>query len=600
MSQTQESTPRRRSAFAAAFLSLIFPGLGHAYAGAYTRALGFAAGPILLLALGAGIGLRANTVALLGFAVQYLDLIQVLNILVLLYRIVAAVDAYRVAGYLNELETSGGGRLGRARRAIDPLSVAGLAAVILVMSGVHVAVAYYDMQAQSLVNCVFDPSGTAQCEETAAPSTSPGETDTPIGGPSATPGLGTPAPGATNAPAESVKPWTGGRLNILLIGADQRPKQAVFNTDTLIVASIDPKTSQVAMFSLPRDTIQVPLPPGPAQGLFGATFPCKINSLWAAAQARPDIFPGNDRQRGYQALKDTLGALYGLDIPYYAEVNFDGFRKVVDAVGGVTINVQIPVLDDQYPGDDGRTHRIYIPVGIQHMTGAQALEYARSRHTSTDYDRSARQQRVLFSLKDQVDVGSLIPKLPDLIAAFKSTIHTDIPVDKLPAMLQLASGVDTSNIRSYVFAPPLYGAPIVSPKCGDSNIPYVNKIKQAVRDAMSGTKGDEATKEKVANENASVWVLNGSGQSGQAADLAAFLQYQGLSATAPSQKPPKPSSVTRIVVYNGAEAGAPATIAYLQTLFGVKATFVTDPTARVQIVITTGASTPALTPPPAP
>ena len=340
--------------------------------------------------------------------------------------------------------------------------------------------------------------------------------------------------------------------------------------------------------------------PGPAQGLFGSTFPCKINALWAAAQHRPDVFPGNDKQRGYQALKDTLGNLYGLDIPYYAEVNFDGFRKVVDAVGGVTINVQIPVLDDDYPGDDGRTHRIYIPAGLQHMTGAQALEYARSRHVSSDYDRAARQQRVLFSLKDQVDVSTLIPKLPDLIAAFKSTIHTDIPVDKLPAMLQLAGGVDTSSIRSYVFAPPLYGAPIQSTKCGDSNIPYVNKIRQAVKDALSGKASDEAKKEAIATEGATVWVLNGSGKTGQAADLAAFLEYEGISASAPSQKPPKTASATKIVVYNGAEADAPATIAYLQALFGVKVTLATDPTARVDIVITTGSSTPNMTPPPAP
>jgi LCP family protein required for cell wall assembly len=602
MSQSQEPGPRRRSAFAAAFLSLIFPGLGHAYAGAWTRALGFAAGPILLVALSAGIGLRANPYELLGFAVQFLGLIQVLNVLVLLYRIVAAIDAYRVAGYLNGLETSGGGRLGRPRRAIDPLSVAGLAAVILVMSGVHVAVAYYDMQAQSLVDCVFDPSGTAQCDDTPDTSPSPGDTDSlpPGDSPSPTQPLDTPPPGATSAPPESIKPWTGGRLNILLIGADQRPKQAIFNTDTLIVASIDPKTNQVAMFSLPRDTIQVPLPPGPAQGLYGSVLPCKINSLWAKAQARPDVFPGNDKQRGYQALKDTLGNLYGLDIPYYAEVNFDGFKKVVDAVGGVTINVQIPVLDDQYPGDDGRVHRIYIPAGLQHMTGAQALEYARSRHVSSDYDRAARQQRVLFSLKDQVDVSTLIPKLPELIAAFKSTIHTDIPVDKLPAMLQLAAGVDTSAIRSYVFAPPLYGAPTQSALCGDSNVPYVNKIRQAVKDALSGNATDEAKKEKIATEGASVWVLNGSGQSGQAADIAGFLEYQGISASAPSQRPPKASSKTKIVVYNGAEADAPATIAYLEGLFHVKATLSNDTTARVDIVITTGGSTPDLTPPPAP
>ena len=131
-------------------------------------------------------------------------------------------------------------------------------------------------------------------------------------------------------------------------------------------------------------------------------------------------------------------------------------------------------------------------------------------------------------------------------------------------------------------------------------MPYVNKIRQAVKDALSGNATDEAKKEKIATEGASVWVLNGSGQSGQAADIAAFLEYQGISASAPSQKPPKTSSKTKIVVYNGAEADAPATIAYLEGLFRVKATLSNDPTARVDIVITTGSSTPDLTPPPAP
>ncbi len=292
MSQSQEPAPRRRSAFAAAFLSLIFPGLGHAYAGAYTRALGFAAGPILLVALSAGIGLRANPYELLGFAVQFLGVIQVLNILVLLYRIVAAVDAYRVAGYLNALDT-GGGRLGRPRRTIDPISVAGLVAVILVMSGVHVAVAYYDQQAQSLVDCVFDPNGTAQCDEP-EPSGSPGATDSLAPGDSfsPTPDLGTPPPGATAAPAQTVKPWTGGRLNILLIGSDARPKQSVFNTDTLIVASLDPKTNQVAMFSLPRDTIQVPLPRGSRAVRLRLRLPVQDQRPLVAGQRPAGPLPG--------------------------------------------------------------------------------------------------------------------------------------------------------------------------------------------------------------------------------------------------------------------------------------------------------------------
>src|SRR5437763_241063 len=102
---------------------------------------------------------------------------------------------------------------------------------------------------------------------------------------------------------------------------------------------------------------------------------------------RPDLFPGNQAQRGFNALKATLGNLYGLQIDYYVEVNFDGFKQVLDTLGGVTINVQNPVTDNYYPGDDGRLHRVYIPTGIQHMTGAEALIYARSRHGSNDFDR---------------------------------------------------------------------------------------------------------------------------------------------------------------------------------------------------------------------
>ncbi|HYC07531.1 MAG TPA: LCP family protein, partial [Candidatus Binatia bacterium] len=404
MSHPQEPRPRHRSAFAAAFLSLIFPGLGHAYAGAYQRAIGFAAAPILLLALGAGIGLRVSIFELAGVALEYLWLIQILNILILVYRVVAAIDAYRVATFLNATEATGDRRLGRARIGVNPISIAGLVAVILVMSGVHVVVAQYDMQAADLVNCVFDPSGTAQCDDTATPSESiaPDETDD-SGSPSPTASLpgGTANPSATAITEPSQAPYTGGRLNILLVGVDQRPHQGTFNTDTLIVVSVDPKTRQVAMFSLPRDTTGVPLPPGPAQSAIGATYPAKINSLYTTAENRPDLFPGNNAQRGYQALKDTLGNLYGLQIPYYAEVNFTGFERLINAVGGVTINVQFPVLDDNFPGDGGLPIRVYIPAGIQHMDGAQALIYARSRHGSIDYDRSERQQRVLLSLKDQ-------------------------------------------------------------------------------------------------------------------------------------------------------------------------------------------------------
>src|SRR4029077_3516603 len=175
----------------------------------------------------------------------------------------------------------------------------------------------------------------------------------------------------------------------------------------------------------------------------------KINSLWTAATLRPDLFPGSQAQRGYNALKTTLSNLYGIQIDYYVEVNFDGFRQVVDTLGGVTINVQMPVMDDYYPGDDGRLHRIYIPAGIHHMTGAEALVYARSRHALGDFDRAQRQQRVLLSLREQANIGSLIPKVPDLVKALRRAVPTDLPLKQLPQMLELAGSVNTSDIRSY-------------------------------------------------------------------------------------------------------------------------------------------------------
>ena len=156
MQNPQEARPRTKSPFTAAFLSLLFPGLGHLYAGAPIRALGFAAAPILLLALSAGFVLRLDRFELLGAFLQLVGAIFVFNLIALVYRLVAIVDAYRVTQYLNTHAASGDGRLGRARLPRDPLSIAGLAAVILVMAGSHVVVARYDMLAQdALGSCIF-------------------------------------------------------------------------------------------------------------------------------------------------------------------------------------------------------------------------------------------------------------------------------------------------------------------------------------------------------------------------------------------------------------------------------------------------------------
>src|SRR4051812_14294967 len=158
MPPAHEMLPRARSPFAAAFLSLLFPGLGHAYLGAFRRGLGFAAPPLLLGALVAGFAVRLTPVELAGVALQawFPILVFIANLIALGYRAFAVVDAWSIARQL-----SGHGPSGRrgvsgssAVRAAGMLSIAGLAAVLLVMSGVHVAVARYDLLLSGTANCI--------------------------------------------------------------------------------------------------------------------------------------------------------------------------------------------------------------------------------------------------------------------------------------------------------------------------------------------------------------------------------------------------------------------------------------------------------------
>jgi LCP family protein required for cell wall assembly len=340
----------------------------------------------------------------------------------------------------------------------------------------------------------------------------------------------------------------------------------------------------------------VPVPSGPARSVWGRVYGNKINSFYMNNRNRSDLWPGGKSTRGYNALKSLLGELYGLDIKYFVKVNFEGFRNVVDAMGGVTINVQIPIVDDSFPAGAGRSRRLYIPSGLQHMSGAQALRYARSRNTSNDFDRAARQQRVLLSLREQADPQALIPQIPALVDALKKTVKTDIPIDQIDELLGLASQVDTANIRSYVFSPPTYQREVLS---GYWTLPYVDKIRSAVKNSFKANPADEERRERLAQEGATVWVLNGTSDATRGTKLAGYLEYQGLAASSPRQKPKgKVPADTKIVVFNGAETEMTETIAYLEKRFKVTATMATDPAVAADVVITIGKGTPKLSPPP--
>lgn len=603
----------RHSAFAAALLSLIFPGLGHAYLRRFRRALAWAALPILgLVLLGAVLLSKTARDGLLAqFASpSWLLAALIFNALLLVYRAFAVIDAYRLAA-------RGGRSTGRRNGNARAFSVAGLVAVLLVLSMAHVAVGRLNLAAYQTVTGLGggddsdigseEPIGSGLVTLPPEPSASTGESASGGTSPGATPAVtDSPLPLPTQGP-----PWDGKeRLNILLIGADHRPGDAGggYLTDTMIVASVDPQTRQVSMFSLPRDTTRVPLPSEwPASRRYGGAYPNKINTLYTIARHAPGAFPGNDAQRGFLALKGALGELYGLDIKYYVAVDFQGFLDVVDALGGVTIDVQVPVSDYHYPADDGRgSLNLYIHPGIQHFDGPDALAYARARHATSDFDRAQRQQRVITSIRNQTDLSTLLApgRIEALFGALRKTVKTDIPPELFPNLVSLIQSLNLNELRSVVFTPPRYSS-ICYPCPGTGLyelVPNVAAIRQGVKQALTADPALAAQRQKIASEAASVVVLQGSETQGQGAQIAGYLQGQGLDAAVGEANGGRADRTdyqqTIVRAYNGAEDEMPQTAKLLGDLFGTKVEPVSDATQTANFVVITGSLTPALTPPP--
>ena len=545
MSQPTE-TPRR-SAFAAAVFSLLVPGFGHLYERRWRAALLFLTPPTLLLALVGGIVAADGLPGLVGLLITPFGLSAagILNILLAVWRGVAAADAWR-----------GAVRRESGLRAIGT-SFAGLTLSLVAALSLHLILGGYVATASELVGGIFSS--------------------------------GTETPGTTPAPR-----WDGKeRLNVLLVGIDQRGDSTTFNTDTLIVASVDPVNGTVTMFSIPRDTVDFPVPEN-AQQLYGATYGNKINSYYASASRNPNVFPDGPMP----ALREMLGNFYGMKIDYSLMVNFTGFQEIVDALDGVRITARNPVTDDSYPIGGGKYARIHVLAGVHAMDGAEALIFARSRHGSSDFDRAARQQQVISAIRAQSDMAAITRNLPSLAVALKDSLKSDFPQQDLPLLLDLIAQIDAGSIRSLVFTPPNYQT-VGSDSRGYIITPDVAKIRAAVLQAFSAqpTK-EEREADAIAREAARIWVLNGTGRKGEAGVLATALSRAGLDASAPTAITPAEIGLlkTRFIVFNGAEQRMPISLALLEKLLGMKATLIDDPTVTVDVEIITGADVPTITP----
>ena len=508
----------------AAFLSFLLPGLGQAAAGRRRRGLVVALPAlVLLVVVGAILVFARHDLYDVVFSEDTLTALVLIDAAILIYRLWAIVDAHRIArsaalpSYLGLKEQT----KAPPRRSTHPLTVVVLGAVMVATIGTHLALGAVTIEYRDVLSSIFNPNGPswfgngnlAAGETAAAFSNDPGQTDVPtatpgpslsqvIGSPTvATSGTFTlPTAGPTTAagipifPVEDVSgpdtdtsQWAAdGMLNVLLVGADSGVGRWSLRTDTMILLQVDIATGQAVMYGIPRNLENVPLPPESANAYPCHCFPYPnlLNALWRDAVNRPSAYPytGSDFVRGFKALEGAVGQYLGLHVDGAVVINLMGFVGLINALGGININVPVEIKDSQYSRpQDGRDISIDIKPGEQHMNGLVALEYARSRHQDSDYGRMSRQQAVLLALRADLNPCSLLTKIPSLISAAGSAFWTDMPIGDAPTLLALAERVGTENVKSIELVPAVTGNPV-----GFLNVPRWATVRNIVAHGLDG------------------------------------------------------------------------------------------------------------------
>ncbi|HWI00804.1 MAG TPA: LCP family protein [Propionibacteriaceae bacterium] len=261
---------------------------------------------------------------------------------------------------------------------------------------------------------------------------------------------------------QSQDPWANKpRLNILMLGGDAGPNRTGTRTDTVILASIDTRTGNTTLFSLPRNTGRMPFPADSALHTYypkgftsgnGNNAEYFLNAMYDNVPANvPKDVLGPTDDLGADALKLSVGQALGLPVDYYVMINLQGFTKLINALGGITLNINtyipiggntdlgIPPIEYLKPGPD------------QHLNGRSALWYARGRYGSDDYARMDRQRCVINAIIKQANPTTMLTRYEDIAKAGKDIVRTDIPREVLPIMVDLSWRVKNGNVRSIVF-----------------------------------------------------------------------------------------------------------------------------------------------------
>lgn len=255
-------------------------------------------------------------------------------------------------------------------------------------------------------------------------------------------------------------PWAGReRLTILLLGGDGGEGRIGVRTDSMILLSVDIEKGRAVTFSLPRNMMYAQFPEGTAlhdlypDGFSGPGDPGSwmLNAVYRDVPLTTPEAIGKSDNPGADALKLAVEGSTGLEVDYYFLVNLEGFKKLIDAMGGVTVNVNTPVAiggntDAGIPPDD------YLEPGPdQHLDGFHALWFARGRYGADDYQRMERQRCMVDAIVDQANPLNLLRRFEAIAKASKGTVFTDIPRHLLPDLVNLALRVKDKPMRSVVF-----------------------------------------------------------------------------------------------------------------------------------------------------
>jgi LCP family protein required for cell wall assembly len=300
--------------------------------------------------------------------------------------------------------------------------------------------------------------GTAQQSATPSPtieSVAPTATADPTATPTRTPAP-TPEPTPTPTPSLAERPFT-----VLVLGLDHEAR-----TDVVMVVGIDPASKTANFASIPRDTVNVPLPGG------GTFTNQKINSFYNYARSNPTRYP----QGAPQATKDMVGLMLGIEIDYFASTTFGGFSALTEAMGGVNITLPKAVVDPYYQITMTNVG-VSFPRGDQRLDGQRALIFVRTRQGDNDFERQRRQQAFLIAAGKQLLAN---PGLIGALLAAQGNLQTDFPLAEVPGLIGAIGSVDDWTINGAVLGPTRYES-VASCPCGYALAPKLPEFRKLGR-----------------------------------------------------------------------------------------------------------------------